>query len=134
MGHGSAAPGERYYRGHLRYYRAAARYYRWCLRYYRSPGSSTTAGQHSSQKQGDEISNGGSSKVQEKGEDKEENVYVMIPPKPFRRGPPLNSTAFLRLKSTKKKRRKDAVFNSLRGAPNRLVPSDEMSGILKAHD
>ena len=64
----------------------------------------------------------------------ERDVYVMIPPKPFRRGPPPNSTAYLRLKSTKKKRRKDAIFNSLRGAPNRLVPSDEMSGILKAHD
>ena len=62
------------------------------------------------------------------------DVYVMIPPKPFQRGPPLNSTAFLRLKSTKKKRRKNVVFNSLRGAPNRLVPSDEMFGILKAHD
>ena len=33
------------------------------------------------------------------------DVYVMIPPKPFQRGPPLNSTAFLRLKSTEKKRR-----------------------------
>ena len=32
------------------------------------------------------------------------DVYVMIPPKPFQRGPPLNSTAFLRLKSTKKKK------------------------------
>ena len=62
------------------------------------------------------------------------NVYVMIPPEPFQRGPPLNSTAFLRLKSTKKKRRKDAVFVSLRGAPNRLVPSKEVSGILMAHD
>ena len=76
--------------------------------------------------------NRGSSK--EKGGGQEGDVYVMIPPKPFQRGPPLNSTAFLRLKSTKKKRRKDAIFNSLRGAPNRLVPSDEMSGILKAHD
>ena len=64
----------------------------------------------------------------------EGDVYVMIPPKPFRRGPPLNSTAFLRLKSTKKKRRKDAVFVSLRGAPNRLVPSREESGKLMAHD
>ena len=64
----------------------------------------------------------------------ERDVYVMIPPKPFRRGPPLNSMAFLRLKSTKKKHRKDVVFNSLRGAPNRLVPSGEISGILKAHD
>ena len=34
------------------------------------------------------------------------DVYVTIPPKPFQRGPPLNSTAFLRLKSIKKKRRK----------------------------
>ena len=33
------------------------------------------------------------------------DVYVMIPPKPFQRGPPLNSMAFLRLKSTKKKHR-----------------------------
>ena len=32
-------------------------------------------------------------------------MYVLIPPKPFRRGPPLNSTALLRLKSTKEKRR-----------------------------
>ena len=32
-------------------------------------------------------------------------VYVVIPPKPFQRGPPLNSTAFLRLKSSEKKRR-----------------------------
>ena len=47
--------------------------------------------------------NGGCSKVQGKGGDKEENVYVMIPPEPFQRGPPLNSTALLRLKSTKKK-------------------------------
>ena len=62
------------------------------------------------------------------------DVYVMIPPKPFQRGPSLNSTAFLRLKSTKKKRRKDAVFVSLRGAPNRLVPSREESGKLMAHD
>ena len=64
----------------------------------------------------------------------EGDVYVMIPPKPFQRGPPLNSTAFLRLKSTKKKRRKNVVFNSLRGAPKLLVPSDETSGKLKAHD
>jgi len=62
------------------------------------------------------------------------DVYVMIPPKPFQRGPPLNSTAFLRLKSTKKKRRKDAVFVSLRGAPNRLVPSREESGKLMPHE
>ena len=40
-----------------------------------------------------------------KGGAKGVNVYVMIPPEPFRRGPPLNSTTFLRLKSTKKKRR-----------------------------
>ena len=32
-------------------------------------------------------------------------VYVDIPPKPFQRGPPPNSTAFLRLKSTEKKHR-----------------------------
>ena len=62
------------------------------------------------------------------------DVYVMIPPKPFQHGPPLNGTAFLRLKSTKKKRRKDAVFVSLRGAPNRLVLSREESGKLMAHD
>ena len=130
MGNGSAAPGERYYPGHLRDYRTAAQYYRWCLRYYRSPGSSTTVSQHSSQKQGGE-------KAEDAPRERrglERDVYVMIPPKPFRRGPPLNSTAFLRLKSTKKKRRKDAVFNSLRGAPNRLVPSNVMSGILKAHN
>ena len=48
---------------------------------------------------------GGCSKVQGKGGDNEGNVYVMIPPEPFRRGPPLNRTALLRLKSTKKKRR-----------------------------
>ena len=75
--------------------------------------------------------NRGSSK--EEGGDKGD-VYVMIPPKPFQSGPPLNSTAFLRLKSTKKERRKDAVFVSLRGAPNRLVPSKEVSGKLMAHD
>ena len=62
------------------------------------------------------------------------DVYVMIPPKPFQREPPLNSTAFLQLKSTKKKHRKDAVFVSLRGAPNRLVPSREESVKLMAHD
>ena len=86
--------------------------------YYRDPTQQPEPGRRES---------GGSSKG-------EGEVYVMMPPKPFRRGPPLNSTAFLRLKSTKKKRRKDTVFNSLRGAPNRLVPSDEMFGILKAHD
>ena len=40
----------------------------------------------------------------------------MIPPEPFRREPPLNSMAFLRLKSTKKKRRKtpsSIVFEGL---------------------
>ena len=52
----------------------------------------------------------------------------------FPKRTPLNSTAFLRLKSTKKKRRKDTGFNSLRGAPNRLVPNDEVSEGLKAHD
>ena len=123
MGNSSAAPGERYYRGHLRYYRAAARYYR-------SLGSSTTASQRSSQKQSGEKAE--DAPRERRGQ--EGDMYVMIPPKPFRRGPPLNSMAFLRLKSTKKKHRKDAIFNSLRGAPNRLVPSDEMSGILKAHD
>ena len=45
-------------------------------------------------------------KLQGKRKGQEGDVYVMIPPKPFRRRPPLNSTAFLRLKSTKKKRRK----------------------------
>ena len=69
-----------------------------------------------------------------KGGAEEENVYVMIPPEPSRSGPPLDSMAFLRLNSTKKKRRKNAVFNSLWGAPNRLVPSDETSEKLKAHD
>ena len=123
VGNGSAAPGKWYYR-------AAAWYYRWCLRYYRSLGSSTTASQRSSQKQGDEKAE--DAPRERRGQ--EGDVYVMIPPKPFRRGPPINSTAFLRLKSTKKKHRKDVVFNSLRGAPNRLVPSDEMSRILKAHD
>ena len=77
---------------------------------------------------------GGCSKVPKERRCKGEDVYVMIPPKPFQSGPPLNSTAFLRLKSTKKKRRKDAVFISLRGAPNRLVPSNEVSGILIAHN
>ena len=73
-------------------------------------------------------------KLQGKRRGQEGDVYVMIPPKLFRGGPPLNSTAFLRLKSTKKKRRKDVVFVSLRGAPNRLVPSKEVSGKLMAHD
>ena len=40
-------------------------------------------------------------KVVQKGTD----VNVLIPPKPFQRGPPLNSTTFIRLKSTEKKRR-----------------------------
>ena len=133
-GHGTTAPGERYYRGLLRYYRAEVRYYRRCLRYYRSTRSNTTASPPTAVRTREKRINGGSSNVQGKGGDKEENVYVMIPPKPFQRGPPLNSTAFLRLKSTKKKRRKDAVFNSLRGAPIRLMPSDETSGKLKAHD
>ena len=31
------------------------------------------------------------------------DVYVMIPPKPFQRGPPLNSTAFLRRKVEKRR-------------------------------
>ena len=75
MGHGSAAPGERYYHGHLRYYRAAARYYRWCLRYYRSPGSSTTASHHSSQKQGWRKLQGARER---RGLGR--NVYVVIPP------------------------------------------------------
>ena len=61
-------------------------------------------------------------------------VYVLIPPKPLRRGPPLNSTALLRLKSTKENRLVPSDKNSLRGAPNRLVPSDEVSEKLKAHD
>ena len=44
-------------------------------------------------------------KCQRKGGANGVDVYVMIPPKPFQSGPPLNSTAFLRLKSTEKKRR-----------------------------
>ena len=42
-------------------------------------------------------------KCKGKGGAKEVNVYVMIPPEPFQSGPPLNSTAFLRLKTTEKK-------------------------------
>ena len=44
-------------------------------------------------------------KSQRKGGAKGTDVYVMIPPKPFQIGPPLNSMAFLRLKSTEKKRK-----------------------------
>ena len=70
--------------------------------YYRDPIQQPEPGRRES---------GGSSKGKRRGQ--EGDVYVMIPPKPFQRGPPLNSTAFLRLKSTKKKHRKDARFNSL---------------------
>ena len=101
MGSGSAAPGERYYCGHLRYYRATARYYRGCQWYNRFPGSSTTVTNHSSQTREARKRR----KLQGKRRGQEGDVYVMIPPKPFQRGPPLNSTAFLRLKSTEKKRR-----------------------------
>ena len=45
------------------------------------------------------------------------DVYVMIPPKPFQRGPPLNSTAFLRLKSIKRKRRKAPSSSVFEGHP-----------------
>ena len=72
-------------------------------------------------------------KCKGKGGAQGENVYVMIPPEPFQRGPPLNSTAFLRLKSTEKKRR-NAVFSKLRGAPNRLVLRLGISEMLTAHD
>ena len=75
--------------------------------------------------------NGGSSK--EEGGDKRRHVRDDST-KTFPTRTPLNSTAFLRLKSTKKKRRKDVVFVSLRGAPNRLVPSKGVSGKLMAHD
>ena len=37
-----------------------------------------------------------------KGGAKGVNVYVMIPLEPFQRGPPLNSTAILRLKPPKR--------------------------------
>ena len=77
------APEERYYRGHLRYYRAEVRYYRGCLRYYRSTRSSTTASPPTTVRTREKRINGGCSKVQGKGGDKEENVYVMIPSKPF---------------------------------------------------
>lgn len=104
-GHGTTAPVERYYRGHLWYYRAIARYYRWCIRYYRSLGSSTTTSQHSSQNKVERYKR---RMLQGAGERRGlgRNVYVMIPPETFRHGPPLSSTAFLRLKSTKKKCRK----------------------------
>ena len=64
----------------------------------------------------------------------EREVYVMIPPKPFQHGPPLNSTTFLRLKSTEKKRRQTPSSIVFAGDKNRLVPSDETSKILKAHN
>ena len=81
-GHGTTAPEERYYRGLLRYYRAEVRYYRRCLRYYRSREQYYHKPINNSQ---DKVKrrNGGCSKVQGKGGDKEENMYVMIPPKPF---------------------------------------------------
>jgi hypothetical protein len=47
------------------------------------------------------------------------DVYALIPPKPFRRGPPLNSTAFLQLKSTEKKRRETP--SSLGSEGHRIV-------------
>ena len=103
------------------------RYYCSVEQYYRMPQNSNTSESFSLHR---DEENGGCSKGKGKGGAEEENVYVMIPPEPFRREPPLNSTAFLRLKSTRKKRRKDAVFNCLRGAPNHLVPSDETFGIL----
>ena len=65
---------------------------------------------------------------------KEEQVYVLIPPKPFRRGPPLNSTALLRLKSTKEKRRSYTVLSRAPKGNNRFVPKDEYLKELKAPD
>lgn len=43
--------------------------------------------------------------LQGKGGGKKKCAHVLIPPKPFRRGPSFNSTAFLRLKTTKENRR-----------------------------
>ncbi|XBI62663.1 hypothetical protein VPH35_043239 [Triticum aestivum] len=61
-------------------------------------------------------------------------VYVMIPPKPFQRGPPLNSMTFLRLKSTGKKRRETPSSISSKGHQNRLVLRHDISEMLNAHD
>ena len=106
MGSGSAAPGERYYRATARYYRGCLRYYRRDVRYdrrgllyyrsaeqyYRMPQNNNIYESFSLHR---DEENGGCSKVKGKGGAEEENVYVMIPPEPFQRGPPLNSTAFL---------------------------------------
>ena len=61
--------------------------------------------------------NGGSSKEKRRGQ--EGDVYVMIPSKPFQRGPPLNSMAFLRLKSTEKKHRETS--SSLGSEGHRII-------------
>ena len=60
-----------------------------------APESSTTASSAVAARISTKRITEGSSKVQGKGGGKEGNVYVMIPPEPFRHGPPLNSTALL---------------------------------------
>ena len=99
-----------------------------------APESSTTASSAVAVRKGTKRINEESSKLQGKGGGKEGDVYMMIPPEPFRRRPPLNSTAFLRLKSTEKKRRQTPSSIVFEGDKNHLVPSDETSEILKAHD
>ena len=59
------------------------------------------------------------------------DVYVMIPPKPFQRGPPLNSTSFLRFFLVDLSHRKAVL---LRGAPNCLVFRHDISKMLNAQD
>ena len=106
---GTTVPEVRYYREHLWYYRARGWYYRKGLRYYCSREqyyrmlqfSNTRKPSFCIDKERRRMLQRSKGKVVQKGV----NVYVMIPPKPFQSGPPLNSTAFLRLKSTEKKRR-----------------------------
>ena len=62
-----------------------------------------------------------------KKQGKEGQVYVLIPPKPFRRGPPLNSTALLRLKSTKEKRR--TTPTSIVSEGHRMVSCLDMNNL-----
>ena len=93
----------------MRYYRARGRYYRKGLRYYRSGEqyyrmlqfSNTRKPSFCIDKERRRMLQRAKGKVVQKGVD----VYVMIPPKPFQSEPPLNSTTFLRLKSTEKKHR-----------------------------
>src|SRR6187399_3457149 len=56
----------------------------------------------------------------------EKDVYVLILPKPFRRGPPLNSTAFLLLNATYREQKENTVLHIIRGANNRLVPKGDI--------